>query len=112
MSRRGKFLGFVWLLAPLVVAGQVLAGDDREHEEREERKGEAVLGAVERGEIMPLAKLLAKVRPEIGGEIVGIEIEMRDGTWVYELRIVDAKSRLQDIDVDAATGRILSRKRE
>jgi peptidase YpeB-like protein len=70
------------------------------------RDYDAVRAAVERGEIRPLADLIAIVRNKLPGEITGIEIERRNGIWVYEFRVVDGKGRLSEIHVDARSGEI------
>jgi uncharacterized membrane protein YkoI len=70
------------------------------------RDHDAVLGAVERGEIRPLAEILAAVRSKLPGDITGVEIERKGGQWVYEFRVVDKNGRLFDIYVDARSGDI------
>jgi uncharacterized membrane protein YkoI len=63
--------------------------------------------AVERGDIRPLAEILATVRDKLPGEIVRVEIEQRGGHWRYEFRTVDAQGRLFDVFVDARTGDVV-----
>lgn len=76
--------------------------DDRDHEAREYvRKG------VERGELKSLSDVLRTVEPKLPGTVVGIEIERKNETWVYEFRTTDRGGRLFDVYVDAATARIL-----
>jgi uncharacterized membrane protein YkoI len=67
---------------------------------------DAVRLAVGRGEIRPLADILAGVRDQLPGDVVGVEVEKKNGSWVYELRTVDGKGRLFDVYVDARDGRI------
>lgn len=67
---------------------------------------DAVRDAVERGEIRPLADILAIVRAKLPGKIAGVEIERTGGRWIYEFRVVDAKGHLFDISVDARTAHI------
>lgn len=67
---------------------------------------DAVRLAVGRGEIRPLADILAGVRDRLPGDVVGVEVEKKNGSWVYELRTVDGKGRLFDVYVDARDGRI------
>lgn len=66
----------------------------------------AARGAVERGEIRPLAEILASIRSKLPGEVAGVEIERKAGRWLYEFRVVGAKGRLFEVYVDARTGRI------
>jgi uncharacterized membrane protein YkoI len=63
--------------------------------------------AVERGDIRPLAEILATVRDKLPGEVVRVEIEQRDGHWRYEFRTIDPQGRLFDVFVDARTGDVV-----
>ena len=67
---------------------------------------DAVRQAVERGEIRSLADILGLVRGKLPGEIAGVEIERKNGRWLYEFRTVDAKGRLFEVYVDAGNGQI------
>jgi uncharacterized membrane protein YkoI len=88
------------LLAALMVIGPLPASarDHRDHDEVRE--------AVERGDVRPLAEILAAVRARLPGEVVGVRIEHKDGRWLYEFRVVDQKGRLFDVHVDARTAGI------
>jgi uncharacterized membrane protein YkoI len=74
---------------------------DKRDEDRD-----AVRLAVERGEVRPLADIVAGVRGKLPGEIVGVEVEREDGRWMYEFRVVDGKGRLFEAYVDAKSGEI------
>lgn len=65
---------------------------------------DAVRQAVQRGEIRSLADILAIVRDKLPGEVAGVEIERKDGRWLYEFRAVDGKGRLFEVYVDAQSG--------
>jgi uncharacterized membrane protein YkoI len=67
---------------------------------------DAARRAVERGEIRPLAEILATLRGRLPGQIAGVEIERKAGRWLYEFRVVDGKGRLFEVYVDARTGEI------
>jgi len=70
---------------------------------------ERAYDAVGRGEARPLAEILDQVGAELGGEVVGVEFEREDRGYVYELKVITRDGRLQEVYVDARTGRILSR---
>jgi len=84
------------LIAMLVVPGTVGADDQ-----------DRALQAVERGEIMPLAEILAIVDERFGGRVIEIELDRDDGLYVYEMELVSAQGRLYEVYVDAASGRII-----
>jgi uncharacterized membrane protein YkoI len=84
--------------ALLVAAPPVLQADETQRD--------AIRRAVERGEIRPLADILAAIRDKLPGEVVGVEVERKDGRWLYEFRIVDGKGRLFEVYVDARSATI------
>lgn len=99
-------VGLALVLAPV----RGVADDDRNcagGEFEDEHDHDRARRALECGEVMPLAEVLAVVLPHISGEIVETEFEKEDGLWVYELKYIDARGRLVEIYVDARTGRIL-----
>ena len=63
--------------------------------------------AVERGEILPLAKAVVDLLARHPGRIIEAEFERDDGAAIYELELVTEDGRLIDAEVDARTGRIL-----
>lgn len=101
-----RFSALILLLAALAGAARG-DDDDREHGHRER---EAIRGAVERGEIKPLAEVLGMVAAGLQGEVVGVEVERKDGAWVYELRVIEREGRMLEVYVDAATAKIIKTK--
>ena len=64
--------------------------------------------ALDRGETLPMTELLARLKTQVYGEVVGVEFEREDGKWVYEFKVIDNRGRLLDVYVDAQTGEVLS----
>ena len=62
--------------------------------------------AVEAGTIHSLDDILRTVRGKLPGEIAGVEVERKNGRWLYEFRVIDGKGRLFDVYVDARSGDI------
>jgi uncharacterized membrane protein YkoI len=90
---------FLLLAAALVLAtGGAHAGDDDHLLAKR---------ALEEGRILPLAQILAKVKSEIPGKEIEVELEADDGILIYELKMLRPDGRVQEIEVDAATGKIL-----
>jgi uncharacterized membrane protein YkoI len=63
--------------------------------------------ALEEGRALPLAEILAKMKPDLPGKVIEVVVEIDDGNLVYDLKVLSAEGRLQEIEVDAATGKIL-----
>lgn len=78
---------------------------DRDHDRRDE-----VRRAVEAGDIKSLADILNTVRAQLPGEVAGVEIERKNGIWLYEFRVVGTNGRLFDVYVDARSGAIVRTK--
>ncbi|MFC7477525.1 PepSY domain-containing protein [Dankookia sp. GCM10030260] len=87
------------LAAPVVDA----RADDRRRREEQQRARRALA----EGRIRPLAEILALVQPQLGGEVIGVELDEEDGTFVYEIKVLTPRGRRLEYEVDAATGHIL-----
>jgi uncharacterized membrane protein YkoI len=92
---------FRWLLLGMVTAVALIPVVDAQAHDHDEARH-----AVERGEIRPLAEILAAARGKLPGEVVRVEIERKSGYWIYEFRTVDAQGRLFEVVVDARTGEV------
>ncbi len=86
------------LLAAAALAGSRVDADEAQ---------DAIRRAVERGEVRPLEEIIAGLHGKMPGEIAGIEVEHKDGRWVYEFRVVDGAGRLFEAHVDAKTGEMI-----
>jgi len=68
--------------------------------------------ALEAGEILPLAEILAVAEATRPGRVIEVELERDDGRWIYELELVSPEGRLYEMEIDAATGTVLEVERE
>lgn len=91
-------LAAIMLVAAMLLSAAPLRADSPGHD--------AVRQAVERGEIRALADILTIVRGKLPGEVNGVEIERKNGRWLYEFRVVDGNGRLFEVYVDAKSGEI------
>jgi uncharacterized membrane protein YkoI len=98
LSRRHLLLG--------LLSGAAVLAADRASADRRGRDHDAVRIAVDKGEIRPLADIIAALRGKLPGEIVGVDIERKEGRWVYEFRVVNGKGQLFDVYVDGRTAEI------
>jgi uncharacterized membrane protein YkoI len=93
------------LMNLLVAAGLVLAAIRAAHADDDDH--EFAKRALEQGRALPLADIIAKVTPQVPGKVIEVDLEDEDGTLVYDLKVLSPQGRLQEIEVDAATGKIL-----
>jgi uncharacterized membrane protein YkoI len=89
-------------VAALVAATPRLA-DARD---KDELRRDEVRRAVEAGEIRSLDDILKAVRGKLPGEVAGVEIERKDGRWLYEFRVIDGQGRLFEVYVDPRNAEI------
>lgn len=84
------------ILLPLTLAAQPIAPDY-----------ETARLAVDRGDMLPLEQILARIEARHPGRIVEVELEDEDGLWLYEIEVLTPEGRLIEIELDARTGAIL-----
>jgi len=102
LRRNLTVLALLLAVAALVAAAPRLA----DASDKDEVRRDEMLRAVETGQIRSLADILKAVRGKLPGEVAGVEVERKDGRWLYEFRVVDDKGRLFDVYVDARSGEI------
>lgn len=62
---------------------------------------------LEQGAIKPLQDIIAIVQAEVPGKILETELEYDDAGLVYDFKILRPGGRVQEVEVDAKTGRII-----
>jgi uncharacterized membrane protein YkoI len=90
------------LLLSSAVDGVALAGEGEGDDDHDR-----ALEAVELGQARPLAEILRRIRPQLEGEVVGVEFESQNGRYVYEFKVISKSGRLREIYVDATSAEIL-----
>lgn len=102
-------LTFLLLACCLTLAGfgtPALGKDkDRKAQERaaKQQAQQAALAALQRGEILPLARIMQIATTRVPGDI--IEIEYKAGPK-YEVKILTPEGRIKEVKLDAKTGEI------
>ena len=93
-NRRAFLVGIALLLAATCHAN----GDDSDHD--------LARRLLQEGRILPLAEIVETVRGKVPGEMLEVEFEADDGAYIYELKILRPDGRIQEVEVEAATGKI------
>jgi len=105
MNRAAAFLSAFGSSLLLAVMPRPLCADDVN--EREARR------LVERGQLRPLAEILAAIRKEFGGTVIEVELEREgSGTYVYEIEILSADGRVLELEYDGRTGKLIKLEEE
>jgi uncharacterized membrane protein YkoI len=98
---KAKTLIVTTLVATLLGSGIAFASERMRHNE--------VLQLRETGQIMAMEEIMTRARQEQPGHLIEAELEREDKGYVYELKILDADGRVHELEMDAATGRVLKR---
>lgn len=91
------------LLAAMLAAATALvstahAGKDDQIEAR---------ALLQRGEILPLSRILQIVQERVPGDIIEVELDRSDKHgWEYEVKVLATNGRVLEVDVNARTGDI------
>lgn len=94
----------VTLLAGLFTTGAALASDRIDHNE--------IYQLRQSGEIMSMEKVLEHARTIQPGQLIEAELDREKGSYVYELKIIDADGKMHELELDARTGELLKRELE
>ncbi|NZA26894.1 PepSY domain-containing protein [Luteimonas sp. SJ-92] len=74
------------------------AGDDDHVEAR---------ALLQRGEILPLSRILQVVQARVPGDVIEVELDRSSKRgWEYEVKVLTATGRVIEVDVNAHDGRI------
>jgi uncharacterized membrane protein YkoI len=91
-------------VAALAIAGGAPAKD--KHIKKADTAS-SIRAAVERGDLLPLPRILALAQARVKGEVLKIELEQDDGVLSYEVKILTRKGRVREVELDARTGALI-----
>jgi uncharacterized membrane protein YkoI len=98
------------LLAAACLLGPLPGASAHDNDKRCKRDQDCALEAVNKGEIRPLAEVLAVIRRLSPGQIASVELERDDGMWIYKVKILAPDGRRRKAEVDAKTLAVLKLK--
>ena len=104
MARIKSFVVFSFLAISLssAVVCPVKADDDDDLDHEIARK------ALSEGRIRPLTEIMATLKSQFQGQIVGVELEAKAvNTFIYEFKVLTPEGKLKEVKVDAATAKIV-----
>lgn len=64
--------------------------------------------ALQRGEVLPLVKILAIANQQVPGDVIEVELEdEKKKGLIYEIKILTSTGRVREVKIDARTGKVL-----
>ena len=97
-----NFLAGMFCTGLLFVASVMAGGDDKDA-----REHDAIRGALQRGEVQPLAKILTIAQEKVPGDVIEVELETEHGMLIYEIKVLTQSGRVREVKIDARTGSVL-----
>jgi uncharacterized membrane protein YkoI len=81
--------------------------DRRGGRDRDDDDQERAWQARKSGTVLPIEVILDRVLRDYPGEILEIDFDDDDDGYIYEIKVLTRRGIVLEMDVDAATGRIL-----
>ncbi|MCB1754881.1 MAG: PepSY domain-containing protein [Gammaproteobacteria bacterium] len=106
LLRRGLACLFSAGLIAVMLNSAVFAHNDDDHFLDEVHR------AVKSGEIKPLGELLRILEKRLSGEVIDVEIEYKNKTWIYEFKLVSDGGKLVEVYLDASNGQVIEIKKQ
>jgi uncharacterized membrane protein YkoI len=101
------FAAHRWLLLSLLPALLALPLGAMARSEADQDRARAALQA---GEIQPLTFILTRLAQTQPGQVLELELERKNGRWLYEIKLLRPGGSLLKLEVDARTGEVLRQK--
>ena len=97
-----KVLAIVGLAVNTLTMSTVWASGDDDHERARQ--------ALQSGQILPLRTVLEQLERNHPGKVLKVELEQKDGSWIYKVKLLQADGQLVKLMLDAKSALILERK--
>ncbi|HEU4959360.1 MAG TPA: PepSY domain-containing protein [Sphingomonas sp.] len=94
------------LLGTLAAAGMATGAHADDHREKA-RELAAIRAAVQRGELLPLPRIMTLALARVPGDVVKTELEAEHGRLTYEVKILTRTGIVREVKLDARKGTIL-----
>jgi uncharacterized membrane protein YkoI len=98
---KSRFSATLVLLLSTLSLGMSTGLADKKKEHNEVRE------ALQRGEVLPLVKILAIASEQVPGDVIEVELEDEHGVLVYEIKILTGTGRVREVKIDARNGKVI-----
>ena len=84
-------------------------GFEKSKSKDEQKRAEqaAIRQAVQRGELLPLPRVLAIAQAKVPGDVVKVELDYEPTYIKYEVKILTAAGRVREVEINARTGSLI-----
>ena len=100
---RSVAAGLLLALVALTTPQSVTAGN----KDKAQSEHDAGRDALRRGEVLPLAKVLAIAVQRVPGDVIKVELEQEKRVLIYEIKVLAQNGRVREVEIDARTGVVL-----
>lgn len=94
-------------LLGLLTAMSMATGAQADDPQEKAREIAAIRAAVQRGELLPLPRIMALAQARVPGDVVKTELEVKHGRLIYEVKILTKAGIVREVKLDARKGTIL-----
>jgi uncharacterized membrane protein YkoI len=98
--KRTLVLGFAVMIA-LAANGDAWA---RSRDRDRHGDNDLARAALQRGEILPITRILPLVAQYLPGDVVEVKLDSRRGRLNYEIKVLTSSGRVRNLVLDARTG--------
>jgi uncharacterized membrane protein YkoI len=78
-----------------------------DNDSKKQREQDAIREALQRGEALPLVRILAIAQQAVPGDVIEVELERKHDALLYEIKVLTPSGRVREVKVDARTGSVL-----
>lgn len=97
-----KLIAIVALAVNTFTMSAVWASGDDDHERARQ--------ALQSGQILPLRTVLERLERNHPGKVLEVELEQKDGFWIYKVKLLQADGQLVKLMLDAKSAAPIERK--
>ena len=95
-------------LALAAIALLALSAGDASSRQRHNHDNDFARGALQRGEVLPISRLLTIAAQYLPGDVVEVKLEpRRSGDLYYKIRVLTRSGRIRELMLDARTGQYI-----
>lgn len=105
-----RYKPFLWSLALAFLIALGMSAGFQKPASASSSDHDQARAALASGEILPLSAIIAKLEKDFPGQILEVELEQKNGQWIYEIKLLQRDGYRQKLKVDAKSAAVISKK--